>query len=222
VGRPPAGSRILVFSRTTGYRHASIPDGIKAIRLIGAQVGLAVEETEDPAIFTDQQLSRFAAVVFLSTTGDILDSAQQASFERFIRAGGGFAGVHSATDTEYEWSWYGSLVGAYFKSHPVIQPATLHVTDPTHGSTRCIPAVWARIDEWYDFQAAPGNVTTLLTIDESSYQGATFGSPHPMAWFHHFDGGRAWYTELGHTSESYTEAVFVTHLAGGIIWAATR
>jgi len=219
----PAGSRVLVFSRTKGFRHASIPDGIAAVQALGAAHGFAVEATEDATAFTDQSLGRFAAVVFMSTTGDVLDSAQQEAFQRYIRAGHGYVGVHSATDTEYDWPWYGQLVGAYFKRHPAVQEAKLDVRDRTHLATKCLPAVWNRRDGWYDFRAAPSaDATILLTIDETSYSGGTMGAVHPMAWSHTFDGGRAFYTELGHTPESYKEQAYLDHLAGGILWAATR
>jgi type 1 glutamine amidotransferase len=218
-----AGSRVLVFSRTKGFRHGSIPDGIAAVTALGAKHGFAVEATEDPTAFSDQALGRFAAVVFMSTTGDVLDSAQQAAFQRYIRAGHGYVGVHSATDTEYDWPWYGQLVGAYFKRHPAIQDAKLEVRDRSHVSTKCLPAVWSRRDEWYDFRAAPAaDVKVLITIDETSYTGGSMGAVHPMAWYHTFDGGRAFYTEMGHTNESYKEQAYLDHLAGGILWAIGR
>jgi type 1 glutamine amidotransferase len=216
----PAGSRVLVFSRTKGFRHASIPDGIAAVQALGAAHGFAVEATEDATAFTDQSLGRFAAVVFMSTTGDVLDSAQQEAFQRYIRAGHGYVGVHSATDTEYDWPWYGRLVGAYFKRHPAVQEAKLDVRDRTHLATKCLPPTWTRRDEWYDFRAAPAaDATVLITIDETSYSGGTMGAVHPMSWAHTFDGGRAFYTELGHTPESYKDQLYLDHLAGGILWA---
>jgi type 1 glutamine amidotransferase len=219
----PAGSRVLVFSRTKGFRHASIPDGIAAVQALGAAHGFAVEATEDATAFTDQSLGRFAAVVFMSTTGDVLDSAQQEAFQRYIRAGHGYVGVHSATDTEYDWPWYGRLVGAYFKRHPAVQEAKLDVRDRTHVATKCLPPTWTRRDEWYDFRAVPpADVTILLTIDETSYSGGTMGAVHPMSWAHQFDGGRAFYTELGHTPESYKDPLYLDHLAGGILWAIGR
>jgi type 1 glutamine amidotransferase len=215
-----AGSQVLVFSRTKGFRHGSIPDGIAAVKALGAQHGFAVEATEDPTAFTDQSLGRFAAVVFMSTTGDVLDSTQQAAFQRYIRSGHGFVGVHSATDTEYDWPWYGQLVGAYFKRHPRVQDAKLDVRDRTHVSTKCLPAEWTRRDEWYDFRAVPpADAKILITIDEKSYSGGEMGDLHPMAWYHAFDGGRAFYTEMGHTNESYKEQAYLDHLAGGILWA---
>jgi type 1 glutamine amidotransferase len=217
----PATARqtILVFSRTTGYRHGSIPDGVEAIRRLGSQLNFGVEHTEDPAVFTDAGLDGHAAVVFLNTTGDVLDSAQQSALEGFIRAGGGFAGVHSAADTEYDWPWYGQLVGAWFERHPAIQEALLAVVEPGHSATRCLPATWTRRDEWYDFRSAPpAGATVLLTLDESSYRGGRMGTPHPVSWFWEYDGGRTWYTALGHTRESYAEPAFLDHLAGGILW----
>ena len=214
---------MLVFTRTAGFRHESIPTGVAAVQALGERHGFAVEQTEDGAQLTDANLGRFAAVVFLSTTGDVLDATQQAALERFVRAGGGFVGVHSAADTEYEWPWYGQLVGAYFNSHPAIQPATVRVADATHLSTRCIPAVWSRTDEWYNYRALPAAGTTiLLTLDESTYSGGSMGASHPIAWYRRFDGGRAWYTGMGHTSESYAEPAFRDHLAGGILWAVAR
>lgn len=218
-----AAVRVLVFSRTTGFRHASIPTGIEAVRALGVARGFEVEATEDPAAFAPGTLSRFDVVMFLNTTGDVLDEPQQAAFASFIRAGGGFVGVHSAADTEYAWPWYGALMGAYFKSHPAIQQATVSVADPSHPSTAALPPTIVRTDEWYDFQSLPAPpIIVLLTIDEASYTGGTMGAPHPIAWYHAFEGGRAWYTAMGHTAGTYGEPIFLEHLAGGIRWAAGR
>lgn len=217
----PAGTRVLVFSRTAGYRHESIGAGVDAIRALGARHGFTVAHTESPAFFTPDSLSRFAAVIFLNTTGDVLDAAAQAALEAHVRGGRGFGGIHSAADTEYDWAWYGRLVGAYFRSHPRIQQATVHVATADHLSTRCLPSTWTRTDEWYDFRAAPApGVTLLASVDERTYEGGTMGTSHPLAWYHHFDGGRAWYTAMGHTTESYADSVFLQHLGGGILWAA--
>lgn len=214
-------ARVLVFSKTAGYRHTSIPDGIAAVQALGVTHAFAVEATEDADALTDANLARFGAVIFLSTTGDVLNSAQQAAVERFIQAGGGFVGVHSATDTEYDWPWYGGLVGAYFKSHPAIQSATIRLTAAPHPSTASLPASTARTDEWYDFLSQPSAaITVLITLDEASYAGGTMGSIHPVSWYHAYDGGRAWYTAMGHTAESFAEPYFLSHLGGGIRWAA--
>ena len=215
--------RALVFTKTTGYRHDSIPAAIAAVEALGAQNGFAVDQTEDAGAFTDANLARYRVVVFLLTTGDVLDDDQQSAMQRFVEAGNGWVGVHSAADTEYDWPWYGGLLGAWFDSHPAIQQATLTVADRTHPSTAKLPAAWTRTDEWYAFQTNPRPaVHVLLTIDESTYDaaGASMGADHPLAWWHDYDGGRAFYTALGHTTESYSEPLFLAHLLGGIEWAA--
>jgi type 1 glutamine amidotransferase len=212
---------ILVFSRTEGFRHDSIPAGITAIRQQGSARGFSIDATEDGGAFTDDNLGRYKAVVFLSTTGDVLNGAEQASFERFIRRGGGFVGVHSAADTEYDWPFYGALLGAYFASHPDIQNAAIQIEDAGHPSTSSLPRTWMRRDEWYNFQKNPrGAVTVLATIDERTYSGGTMAPDHPIMWAHTFEGGRAWYTAGGHTTESYSEPLFAEHLGRAILWAA--
>jgi type 1 glutamine amidotransferase len=216
-----SASRILVFTRTAGFRHESIPDAVAAVRLLGAESGFGVDATEDPGAFTDAGLSAYDAVVFLLTTGDVLDDAQQGAFERYIRNGRGFVGVHSASDTEYGWPFYGELVGAPFAGHPAIQPATVRVVDRVHPSTRSLPSSWPRVDEWYNFAFNPRpKVQVLATLDEATYSGGTMGADHPIAWCRFVFGGRAFYTALGHTSESYAEPLFLAHLLGGIQFAA--
>jgi type 1 glutamine amidotransferase len=214
--------RVLVFTKTTGFRHASIPAAIQAVEQLGTRNGFEVDATEDAAAFTDSSLARYDAVLFLMTTGDVLDDGQQAAFERYIRAGGGFVGVHSAADTEYDWPWYGGLLGTHFASHPAIQSATIDVASPRDPSTADLPARWTRTDEWYNFSSNPrGSVHVLATLDETTYspgEGA-MGADHPIAWSHAYDGGRAWYTGGGHTDESYSEPLFLGHLLGGIRYA---
>lgn len=213
--------RILVFSKTEGFRHASIANGLTAIQALGAEHNFDVDSTEDAARFSDETLLEYQAVVFLNTTGDVLDEGQQAAFERFIRASNGYVGIHSASDTEYDWPWYGELIGSWFANHPSIQQATIQVVDASHSSTRHLPDTWVRTDEWYNFQTAlPESMTVLLNLDESSYSGGQMGAEHPLAWYHEFDGGRAWYTGMGHTTASYDEPLFRQHLLGGIRWAA--
>jgi glucose/arabinose dehydrogenase len=213
---------ILVFSKTAGFRHDSIPAGIAAIQQLGEQNGFHVEATEDASAFTADNLSRFAAVVWLSTTGDVLNAEQQAAFEDYVDAGGGYAGVHAASDTEYDWPWYGELVGAYFKSHPAIQEATVNVVARDHPSTAPLPYQWTRTDEWYNYRTNPrADVKVLATLDESSYDpGADAMGDHPIAWCHAQEQGRSWYTGGGHTQQSYAEPEFLAHLAGGISYAA--
>ena len=217
VAAVEARERVLVFTRTEGFRHDSIPAGIAAVREMGRHHGFRVDATEDPRAFTGHRLRRYAAVVWLSTTGDVLDRSQELAFMRYIRRGGGYVGVHAAADTEYGWRWYGRLLGARFRTHPTVQAAVVRVR--THPSTRGLPARWARTDEWYDFRAPPRGVSVLATLDESTYSGGQMGAFHPIAWCHGFEGGRAWYTGLGHTAESYAEPAFRRHLLGGIRWA---
>ena len=219
AGTDPAFD-ILVFSKTAGYRHKSIPAGIAAIGALGEWNGFRVDASEDASAFNDDNLARYRVIVFLSTSGEVLDAPGQRAFERFVRRGGGFVGIHSASDTGYDWPWYGRLVGAYFQNHPAIQPATL-VVDRSHPSTAHLPVRWTRTDEWYNFRdGSLQPVQVLMRLDETSYSGGRMGANHPVCWQQRFDGGRAWYTALGHTEESYAEPDFRQHLLGGIRWAA--
>lgn len=218
AGDPRDGTvDVLVFTRTEGFRHESIPDGIAAVEQIGAGRGWQVTATEDPTVFSDEGLGGYDVAVWLSTTGDVLDVDQQAAFERWYRAGGAWVGVHAAADTEYGWPWYGDLLGAWFRQHPPVQEARVLVEDDTHPSTEHLDDEWVRTDEWYDFRTDPGpDVRVLLTVDEDSYEGGDMGADHPVAWCQDFDGGRAWYTAGGHTEASFSEPDFLAHLAGGI------
>ncbi len=219
-------AKVLVFSKTAGFHHESIPEGIAAIQKLGSQHNFEVDTTTNPEWFTEDSLKKYAAVVFLSTTGDVLNNVQEAEFERYIQAGGGFAGIHAAADTEYDWGWYGRLVGGYFLTHPGIrdsfpnvQPGTLQVVNKDHISTKDLPAQWRRTDEFYSFKKMDSSVNVLLKIDEGSFKGGYMNGNHPMAWYHDYDGGRAWYTNLGHTNETYGEDLFLKHLWGGLQYA---
>jgi type 1 glutamine amidotransferase len=212
---------VLVFSKTAGFRHDSIPAGIQAIRELGTANGFGVTATEDASVFTASSLAGYKAVVFLSTTGDVLDATQQAAFESYVNGGGGYLGIHAAADTEYDWPWYGQLVGAWFKSHPAIQAANFVTEDRTNPATAHLPAVWNRTDELYNYRTNPrGQVHVLQTLDESSYTGGEMGADHPITWCHPQGSGRAFYTGLGHTIESYSDNAFRTELVGGIRYAA--
>lgn len=216
----PAWS-ILVFSKTAGFRHDSIEVGTQTIRELGQQNGFAVDHTEDSTKFTADNLAKYRLVVFLNTTQDVFNDDQRAVFESYIRGGGGYVGVHAASDTEYKWPFYRELVGAYFVSHPHIQEATINVLDRTHPSTSHLPEKWVRTDEWYDFDAAPAeHVHILCKLDTTTYQGHKMGENHPIAWYHEKFKGRSWYTGGGHTKESYAEPDFRKHLLGGILWVA--
>lgn len=214
-------TKVLVFTKTDKFRHDSIPTAIDTIKALGKSNGFEVETTEDSNVFTDQQLSKYKAVVFLLTTGDVLNEAQQAAFERYIKAGNGYVGVHAAADTEYSWKWYGGLVGAYLKKQPGVHKATIVVDDRTHPSTAKLPQRWERTDEWYDYQLNPrGTVHVLARLDESTYSGGTMGIDHPISWCSRYSGGRSWYTGGGHTASTFTEPLFQQHLLGGIEYAA--
>lgn len=213
--------KILIFSKTMGFVHPSIPDGIKAIQKLGSENGFEVDTTTNAGLFNDEELKQYASIVFLSTTGNVLDHYQEAAFERYIQSGGGFVGVHAATDTEYDWGWYGKLVGAYFQSHPAGTPeADFVIEDKDFVATEFFTdSVWHRTDELYSFKKLNPAVNVLMTVDESTYEGGENGDYHPMSWYHEFDGGRAFYTAAGHTSESFEEELFLKHLLGGITYA---
>ena len=215
---------VLVFTKTAGFHHGpQITAGTALLQSLGASHGFAVDQTADAASFTTANLARYSVIVFLHTTGDVLDPVQQTAFEGWIQSGGGFVGVHSAADTEYAWPFYGALVGAWFQSHPAIQTATVNVVDPTHPSTVAFPPSFAHTDEWYDFQANVASnplVDVLLTLDESTYTGGSMGAVHPIAWCQDSGTWRSWYTGLGHELTQYSTARFADHLLGGILWAA--
>lgn len=219
--------RALVFSKVTNYYHQSIPAGVEAIRKLGAERGFEVVVSDDPAQFTDAQLATFQVVVFNNTNstpekGALLDAAQRAAFQRYIRRGGGYAGIHSASGTERDWEWYGQLMGAFFKVHPKIQKLEIKVEDRAHPSTTGLPESWVRTEEPYDFVINPrSRVHVLATYNPASYEGHTMGPDHPIAWCHNFEGGRSWYTGLGHAPSAFTdEPLFIQHVLGGIEWAA--
>ena len=218
--------KVLIFSKTSGFHHQSIPAGIAAIQKMGSENGFAVDTTTNSEQFTQANLSQYSAVIFLSTTADVLNNYQEAEFERYIQSGGGFVGIHAAADTEYEWGWYNRLVGGYFADHPGIndpnpnvQPAQINVVDASNTSTSFLPAKWDRTDEWYSYKKMNPDVNVLLTLDENSYKGGLDMGEHPIAWYHDYDGGRAFYTGGGHTDESFTEDLFLKHLLAGIQYA---
>ena len=209
---------VLIFTKTAGYRHKSIEQGVATIRTLGDKHGFKIYHTEEASFINSKTLKQFHTVIFLNTTGDILNNEQQMHFEHYIQAGGGWVGIHSATDTEYDWVWYGQLAGAYFNGHPKIQVADLIVTDQTHTITKNLKNIWSRKDEWYNFKYVNHNVNILINIDEGSYEGGTNGEYHPISWYHSYDGGRAFYTAMGHTKESYKEKLFLEHILAGIQW----
>lgn len=220
TGEPNMKLNLLVFTRTTGYRHASIEDGVKMLEKLCDEHGYTMTHTEDPGVFTDESLAGYTVVIFLSTSGDVLDESQQQAFERYIQSGGAFVGIHGASATEQDWVWYGKLVGAFFTDHPAIQEAVVRITEPDHVCMHGLPNPWTRNDEWYNFRDVRPGLTVLAEADESSYEGGAMGEHHPIVWCHQFEGARSFYTALGHTPESYTDPAFVGHVHRGILWAA--
>ena len=240
VAEAEEGFKLLMYTRTTGFRHGSIPMGVQVVQTLGAENGIEVTATEDPALFTDENLAQYAVVLFLNTTGDILDEAQRGALQRFLNAGGGFAGVHSAADTEYSWPYYDTIIGARFHSHPPQQVGIFDNEAPDHPANAHLPARWTLLDEFYSFTSNPRpQVRVLLSIDEGTYlqdpnttnlptsptfpQGETgVMGDHPMSWCHDNVGGRVWYTALGHSAYLYLLPAYREHLLNGILTAARR
>jgi type 1 glutamine amidotransferase len=223
--------KALLVTTTRGWHHESIHSGVLALQQLGVKNFFDVVLWEDPNGFTDQYLSQFQVVIFLNTTGDIFDSTQQKVMERFIRSGKGYVGIHSASDTEYDWDWYTKLVGRMFKIHPVIQTAKVKVLDNSFPGLQGFADGKLWTDEWYEF--GPEKISGLnyiLSVDESTYNpktqwkdrsGEGMGAMHPISWYHNYDGGRSFYTALGHLPTNFSDPVFLNHLYAGILWTAT-
>jgi type 1 glutamine amidotransferase len=242
--RIPPPFRLLVFSKTSGFRHASIPLGIETIRQLGQPLLWTTDATEDETVFRPRTLRRYDVIVFLNTTGIVMDAKGRAALEQWVRAGGGWVGIHSAADTEYDWDFYGRLLAqAWFKCHPVQQPGTIVRESARHGATRHLPERWSiPFEEFYSFKANPRPRTNvLLSIDESSYEqdpntshlpsesypdnyepvSGVMGD-HPMSWTHRLGDGRSFYTALGHEPGMYLDDLYRRHLRGGIVSVSPR
>jgi len=217
-----AKPKVLIFSKTNGFRHSCIPAGIAAIKKLGEENGFDVDATEDSLQFNKKNLKKYSELIFLCPTQKVFGPDEESALQDYIHNGGGYVGIHAATDCEYNWPWYGQLAGAYFKSHPKQQKAKLIIVDKNHPSTSFLPDTWERWDEWYNFKDMSPNTTVLIKIDETSYTGGENGENHPMAWYHEFEGGKAFYTELGHTDDSYSDSTYLKHLLGGIQWAMKK
>ncbi len=217
--------RALLFVETAGFHHESIADGTLMIQALGVANGFELDVTETSDVFTEAGLADYRVVISLSTSGDVFAASEQAVFQAWVEAGGGWVGIHAAANTEHGWPWYGDLLGggAWFESHPDIQEAEVAVEDFTHPSTRAWPAVFPFTEEWYNFEANPRPfVTVLLTLDESTYDPGpgAMGEDHPIAWYHPLAAGRSWYTGFGHRPETYADPRFADHVLGGILWAS--
>jgi type 1 glutamine amidotransferase len=209
--------RLLLFTRTTDYRHDSIPAGIAMVETIGGEDGFDVDAHEDPSAFEQANLKRYDLVLWLSTCGTILTEPQRGAFEHWLKAGGAFAGIHSATASEYDWPAFEAIIGARLDDHPEPQRATILVEDRDHPSTAHLEATWQWDDEWYNFRSNPrGRVRVLATVHEATYTGGRMGGDHPVAWSGRYGDGRTWYTALGHSGAAYRDPMFIEHVRGGI------
>lgn len=214
--------KVLIFSKTLGYRHASIETGVECIRKLGQTEDFEVEHSEDSKVFLSDSLYKYDAVIFLSSSGDVFDEGEQEAFQAYVKNGGAVMGIHGATTTEYDWPWFNQLMGAYFDNHPEIQTADFDVVDPNHPSTRQLPTRFQMEDEFYNFYSIQPGLKPLIRIDEFSYEGGKHGDNHPIAWYHVFEGSRVFYTALGHRKELYKDSLFVEHLRGGISYVLGR
>lgn len=222
---------VLLYTKMNGFHHESVNEGVTAMRAMAQRHHFTIDWQEDANVFSDEKLKNYQAVIFLLTTGDILNEEQQAAMERFIRSGKGFVGIHSASDTEYDWDWYTKMVGRTFHIHPVIQTAELTVTNRKFPGVERMPERFLWTDEWYEFGAERiKGLNYILAVDEQTYdpkvdwgskKGEGMGKFHPIAWYHEYDGGRAFYSALGHLPATYSDPLFLEHIYGGLYWAAT-
>lgn len=221
--------QVLLFSHSTGFRHESIEPGAQAIKVLGAREKLVVVHSEDPDVFSADGLANIDAVIFLSSSTDPkkpesewFQGPRREALQAFVRRGGGVVGIHAASDSHYHWPWYQRLIGAHFASHPQGTPeGTVHVVAPAHRANKGLPKSITRVDEWYYFDDYNPQMTVLVTLDPASI-GEKDVNPNPVSWAHEFDGGRVFYTAMGHTVESYSDPYFLNHLAGGLAWVLKR
>jgi len=215
-------SKVLIFSKTKGFRHKSIEHGREVIADLCLSNNISVDSTEDAELFTFKNLQQYDALIFLNSTGDLFNEKQQKALVKYINNGGGFVGIHAATDAEYEWEWYGRMAGGYFKSHPEQQNAKIKVLSKDHASTIMLPDEFVRWDEWYDFKSINPDIIVLAKLDETSYEGGTMDNDHPIIWYHEFEGGRVFYSGFGHTNETFDEPLMQKHMLGGILYAVGK
>ncbi len=228
----PAAATVLIYTKNgTGYVHENIKASVDCLKKICAAHGWAYEVTDDAAVFTPGKISGFDVLVFSNTNNETFDTdAQREVFREYIRAGGGFVGIHSVCGSERSWPWFWANLGGKFVRHPKLQPFEIRVVDADHPSTRHLPKTWAWEDECYFMnELNPGihvllaaDLTTIEDAEKDRYPGRVFGDVFPLCWYQEFEGGRQWYTALGHQIEHYEDADFIRHLAGGIAWALGR
>lgn len=222
--------KVLLFTETEGYHHQSIAQGVQAMRRLAVKHNFDLTWTENSAIFTEAKLNEYDVVVFLNNDGDVLNSKEQEGLKKYYRSGKGFVGIHGAAATELNWPWFGKLIGRQFTIHPEIQTAEINIIDKNFPATYHLPEKMIWTDEWYEFgPELTDNLNYLITVDEKTYnpkadwedkKGAGMEDFHPIAWYQNFDGGRSFYTGLGHIGESFSDPKFLQHIYGGIYWAA--
>lgn len=227
-----APPRVLVYTRSytpdgKGYVHDNIAAGVALLKKLGAENGFAVDASDQPAVFTDANLRNYAALIFANSNNEAFENdAQRAVFERYIKAGGGFVGIHSASGSERTWPFYWATLGGKFKRHPPLQPFTIQVLDRKHPAAAHLGATWAWADEfYYNDNLNPrmhvilaGQLSDLKDPKPDGYPGATFGDLFPLSWCIEENGGRRFYTALGHKIEFYSEPNFQKHVLGGVLW----
>ena len=220
---------ILVFTKTAGYRHASISSGLKMLSDQSEKQNWVITATEDASLLRDDFLERFDVAVFLNPTGDAICDAGQIAFEKFMKTGKGFVGIHAAADFEYEWEFYGDLVGGYFRAHPPAQKATVIFENFDHPAMKPFEGkkTYTTVDEWYSFKENPRpNVNVLAKLDESTIKKGKNDDwkmgDHPLIWWNEKDGIRSFYTVFGHTHEAFQDELIIEHIKNAINWAAKR
>jgi type 1 glutamine amidotransferase len=217
---PLTKNKVLLYTETAGYRHESISAGTEMFKENAEKWNLEIQEAATSDAFTVDNLKQYRIIVFMSTTGDLFTPQEEAALQAYVKGGGAILGIHAASDAEYDWPWYGQMLGGWFIDHPAIQEAKCMVKMPAHESVKDISSPWIRTDEWYNFKNLQQNNQIVLTVDESSYTGGTHGAVHPISWYRTFDGGRIFYTAMGHTPETYKEELFIRHIGGAISWLA--
>jgi type 1 glutamine amidotransferase len=232
TGAVAAQFKALLITKTDGWHHDSLVAAVPAMQALAKLHDFDLVWPNNMAdVMTDKGLAGFHVIIFLLTTGNVLNDEQQAAMERFVQSGKGFVAIHTGTDTEYDWPWYAAMMGTTFHIHPAVQTATVVVQDPNFPGMDQFAPRSLRTEEWYEFsKPIPDNFKVLLTVDESTYdpranwgakKGEGMGAVHPIAWYHEYDGGRAFQTALGHLPATYSEPIFLHHVYGGIYWAAT-
>lgn len=224
--------RVLVYTRNhvnngKGYVHDNIAASVTMLQQLAATNGFAVEASDDPKVFTPEHLKKYRALIFSNSNNEAFENdAQRDAFKQFIQGGGGFVGIHSASGSERDWPYFWAVLGGKFKRHPPLQKFTLHVLDARHSATAHLGATWQWEDEFYYLDnlnprmhvLLAGDVAGLNDKDKATYPGKVFGDVFPLAWCQEFDGGRQFYTALGHKIEYYSDPKFRQHVLGGILW----